>query len=156
MISAAEHQAMIAGGKGNNNFQERNVKPNVAEFLFEYYCAEKGYHLHRLGSDPSKPIPKFFDLNPYIRNLPDYIVTTPETTYLVNVKGSANFKHKDYLMMEELKKHYGSEKSHFVYAFQFLNEDPRMMTIEMIRKKYDEAGEDKQWSDGVIYRTLKL
>ena len=46
---------------GKNTYQERQTVNNVAEFLFEYYCAEKEYKLTRIGFDEkNKNVDNFF------------------------------------------------------------------------------------------------
>ena len=76
---------------GSNTYKERQSVKNIAEFLFEYYCAEKNYQLIRVGFDEkNKNIDNFFRLNTFLRNLPDYIVNTNDKTLVVNVKGTAN------------------------------------------------------------------
>ena len=86
---------------GNNTYKERQSVKNVAEFLFEYYCAEKEYKLTRLGFDEkNKNVDNFFKLNKFLRNIPDYIVNTPKGTFVVNVKGTGNFKEKEILCHE--------------------------------------------------------
>ena len=78
---------------GSNTYQERQSAKNIAEDLFEQYCLEKNYIIYRLGfNEKTRNINYFYDLNPYIRNLPDYIVETQNELFVINVKGTANFK----------------------------------------------------------------
>ncbi|MGI9215241.1 MAG: hypothetical protein ACR2HS_06380 [Gammaproteobacteria bacterium] len=51
---------------------------------------------------------------------------------------------------------FSSKEAPLVYAFCFANQKPLMVYPEKIIELYKEAGEEKQWSDGVIYKTLKL
>ena len=52
---------------GSDNYQKRQSVVNVAEFLFEYYCAEKEYQLTRVGFDEkNKSVDNFYKLNKYL------------------------------------------------------------------------------------------
>ena len=141
---------------GSNTYKERQSVKNIAEFLFEYYCAEKNYQLIRVGFDEkNKNIDNFFRLNTFLRNLPDYIVNTNDKTLVVNVKGTANLKEKEYRLIPNFMELYGSKEAQLVYAFCFLGETPKVLYPEKVINLYDQS-KDKAWSDGVVYRTLSL
>ena len=141
---------------GSNTYKERQSVKNIAEFLFEYYCAEKNYQLIRVGFDEkNKNIDNFFRLNTFLRNLPDYIVNTNDKTLVVNVKVTANLKEKEYRLIPNFMELYGSKEAQLVYAFCFLGENPKMLYPEKVINLYDQS-KDKAWSDGVVYRTLSL
>ena len=141
---------------GANTYEERQTSVNVAEFLFEYYCAEKEYKLTRIGFDEkNKNVDNFFKLNPFIRNLPDYIVNTPKGTYIVNVKGTGNFKQKEMDMLPKFLKYYSAKETPLIYAFCFTGKDPILVYPERLIELYKRS-EDKKWPDGVIYRNLGL
>lgn len=143
---------------GNHSYAERIQTTNIGEELFENYCESKGFHLVRLGFDSHKAnIPNFFNLNVYIRNLPDYVINTENGTYVVNVKGTDNFKQSEYRVLPEFGEWFSSKKAPLVYAFCFKENDrPILVFPEKIIKLYEEAKTDRQWSDGVIYRCLNL
>jgi hypothetical protein len=121
---------------GTNTYKERQSVANVAEFLFEYYCAEKEYQLVRCGFDEkNKNIDNFFRLNPLLRNLPDYIVNTNNDTFVVNVKGTANIKQKEIDLLPKFIENYGSKEAQLMYAFCFIGNDPKLIKPEKVSPK---------------------
>ena len=141
---------------GNNSYKERQSVKNVAEFLFEYYCAEKDYKLTRLGFDEkNKNVDNFFKLNKFLRNIPDYIVNTPKGTFVVNVKGTGNFKQKEIDMLQDFQKLYSTDQAPLIYAFCFTGKDPMLIYPDKLIELYNKST-DKQWPDGVVYRNLGL
>jgi hypothetical protein len=143
---------------GNHSYTERIQGTNLGEEIFETYCESKGFHLTRLGFDEHKAnIPNFFRLNPYIRNIPDYVVNTHNATFVVNVKGTDNFKQTEYNLLPEFGEWFSTKKAPLVYAFCFRGcEKPILIYPEKIIRLYEEAKIDQSWSDGVIYRCLNL
>jgi len=141
---------------GSNTYQERQSFVNIAEQIFEEYCTEKNYQFHRLGfNEKTRNINYFYDLNVLIRNLPDYIVDVGDQLFVVNVKGTANFKKKEVDMIPLFLEWYDSKKASLIYAFCFVGKKPKLIYPEKIIKLYDDSN-DQQWSDGVIYRNLNL
>jgi hypothetical protein len=144
------------GATASNSYQDRVSASNRAEFLFEYYCAEKDYLIYRVGFDEKhNNIDKFYYLNPILRNLPDYVVNTPKGTFVVMVKGTANIKQKEMNLLPDMIKCFDSEKAKLVYAFCFLGQDPKLIYPEKVMELYKNSV-DKVWNDGVVYRTLDL
>ena len=143
---------------GNHSYAERIHTTNTGEELFESYCESKGFHLVRVGFDQHKAtVPNFFSLNVYLRNLPDYVINTENGTYVVNVKGTDNFKQSEYKVLPEFGEWFSSKKAPLVYAFCFKENDrPILVFPEKIVKLYEEAKTDRQWPDGVIYRCLNI
>jgi hypothetical protein len=142
--------------RGDNTYAERQTVRNTAEFLFEYYCAEKEYELKRIGFDEkNNAVSNFFRLNKCLRNIPDYIVNTPTKTFVVNVKGTGNFKAKEIALIPELEAMYGSKEAPLIYAFCFVGQEPKLLYPSKIVELYNKA-QDRQWPDGVIYRNLGL
>jgi hypothetical protein len=143
---------------GNHSYAERIHNTNVGEELFEAYCESKNFHITRLGFDQHKAtVPNFFRLNPYIRNIPDYVINTPEATFVVNVKGTDNFKQSEYNLLPEFGEWFSTKKAPLIYAFCFKENDrPILVYPEKIIRLYEEAKIDQQWSDGVVYRCLNL
>ena len=141
---------------GSNSYKERQSVSNVAEFLFEYYCAEKEYQLTRVGFDEkNKSVDNFYKLNSYLRNLPDYIVNTGNATFVVNVKGTGNFKQKEIDMIPQFLEYFSSKDAPLIYSFCFVGRDPILIYPDKVIELYKNSV-DKQWSDGVIYRNLNL
>jgi len=141
---------------GSNTYAERQTNTNVAEFLFEYYCAEKEYKLTRLGFDEkNKNVDNFFKLNKFLRNIPDYIVNTPKGTFVVNVKGTGNFKEKELDMLPYFKQWYSTEQAPLIYAFCFTGKDPILIYPDKLIELWEKAT-DKKWPDGVVYRNLGI
>ena len=141
---------------GSNTYQERQSGKNTAEILFENYCLEKNYSIYRLGFDEkNQNIRNFFDLNAYIRNLPDFIVDIRDQLFLINVKGTANFKKKEIDMIPFFLEWYSSKKAPLVYAFCFTGKKPILLYPEKIIDLYI-ASKDQKWFDGVVFRNLNL
>ena len=138
------------------SFKERQLSPNIGEQLFEAYCIKKGVQFLRLGFDEkNNPIVRFWEINPCIRNLPDYFVVTENKTFLVMVKGTANLKKTEAEMIPKFLEWYGSENVGLYYAFCFADKGIAFRTPDQVLKLYQQA-KDKQWTDGKIYRTLAL
>jgi hypothetical protein len=141
---------------GSNTYEQRQSTVNWGEILFEQHCVSKGYKYWRLGFDEKNGvISHFYRLNPLIRNLPDYIVDTGDATFVVAVKGTANFKEKEVNMLPLFLEWYSSKECQLVYAFCFKDAPPKLVYPEKIIELY-KVEQDKQWSDGIVYRTLKL
>ena len=141
---------------GNNSFAERNAGANLGEELFEQYCIEKQVFFKRLGFDEKKQqIPRFWEINPMVRNLPDYFVATNSRSMLVMVKGTANIKQSEVKMIPLFLEWYHSKSCPLYYAFCFKDKKIAFRTPDQVIELYQGAT-DKQWSDKVIYRTLAL
>lgn len=81
---------------GNDSYQDRCSIKSTGESLFELFCQRKGYAFTKLGFDEnSDPIKGFANINPMLRNLPDYIMETQKELFVVQVKGTQNFKKKN-------------------------------------------------------------
>jgi len=142
---------------GNKNYSDRQKIKNLGEELFEMYCKKNGYDFHRTGFDEKRNnIPNFYRLNILLRNTPDYILNTEESTYVVNVKGTANFKQSEISLLPLFLEWYSSKKAPLVYCFCFEGyEKPFILYPEQIIDKYEKEV-DKKWNDGVVYRTLNF
>jgi hypothetical protein len=142
---------------GNSSYSERNSGRNIGEELFEQYCVSKQVFYRRLGFDEKNdPIPNFYSISPFIRNLPDYLVVSNKGSRLVNIKGTANIKASEVKMIPQFLEWYHSRECPLWYAFCFEGESkPFFMTPDRVISLYQEA-QDKQWNDGVIYRTLRI
>mgnify|MGYP003347323029 CR=1 FL=1 len=84
---------------GSYSYKDRNNVVNIAEVLFEAYCQTKNYFYRRLGFDEKNdPIPNFYNLNPLIRNLPDFYIHNPlkNASALIMVKGTRNLKQSEF------------------------------------------------------------
>ena len=144
---------------GEKSYAERQaIGINQGEVLFEEYCNRKGYKFTRLGFDEKhNPVDNFYRLNHVLRNLPDYVVNTDKETFVVNVKGTRNFKREELLNLIAYEEMFSSKKAPLVYAFCFPNKDPIMMFPEKIMWLYQESKEDKTFSsDGKVYRELNV
>ena len=142
---------------GNKSYIDRQKLKNVGEELFEIYCKKQGHNFKRLGFDEkNNNIPNFFRLNTLLRNIPDYILNTGDFTYVVNIKGTANFKKSEIDLLPLFLEWYSSKKAPLVYCFCFEGyEKPFTLYPEQIIELYDKE-KDKTWNDGVIYRTLNF
>lgn len=140
------------------SYEERQKGTNLGEELFEAYCIKHELYFTRLGFDSYKNrVPDFFNLNPYLRNLPDYVVKTRKGFYVVNVKGTDEFKQSEYNMLPTFIEWYGSRNAPLVYMFCFRDQTPIMIHPEKIIEMYDDIGIDQKYKvDGKIYRCLNL
>ena len=142
---------------GNNSYTERNSGRNIGEELFEQYCINKQVSFKRIGFDEKNdPIPNFYSINPFVRNIPDYIVFGDKGTKLVNIKGTANIKESEVRMIPQFIEWYHTKECPLWYAFCFADKNtPYFRTPDQVITLYQQ-GVDKQWNDGKIYRTLKF
>lgn len=142
---------------GNNTYADRNKAPSKGEILFEQYCKDKQVQCVRLGFDQyNDPIKNFHLINPLLRNIPDYFVATNSRQFLVMVKGTANIKKKEVDMIPLFMEWYATKEVPLYYAFCFSGQNtPTFRTPDQVIQLY-QGGQDKQWSDGVKYRTLDL
>jgi hypothetical protein len=152
------HPPSDQGGimNGSMSYSERQKVKNRAEFLFEYYCAEKDYQVTRVGFDEKNGnVDNFYYLNPILRNLPDYVVNTANGTWVVMVKGTTNIKQKEIDLLPKLIECFHSERAKLIYAFCFLGKEPILIFPQKVESLYRNA-KDKQWQDGVVYRSLEI
>ena len=141
---------------GAYSYKERNNVVNIAEVLFEAYCATKGYFYRRLGFDEKNdPIPNFYNINPMVRNLPDFYINNKGVAGLVMVKGTANIKQSEIRLLPQFLEWYDSKECPLIYAFCFKDQKPLLLFPEKVIALYEQST-DQQWHDGVTYRNLKL
>lgn len=143
--------------KGNEKPYALRVQSNIGEDLFEMYCERQGYKFNRLGFDEQNGfVENFFKLSAIIRNLPDYVVNAGSKTFVVCVKGTANFKQKEFELLPKLVKCFSSEEAPLVYAFCFQNEPvPIFVFPNKIIDLYNNST-DRKWDDGVVHRNLNI
>lgn len=143
--------------KAAATFSERQKGANIGEALFEEYCKRKNVRYCRLGfTEKTDEIPNYWQINGYLRNLPDYLVITSTRNFLVMVKGTGNMKKQEIAMIPQFLEWYHSKECNLYYAFCFEGQNtPYFRTPDQVIELYQE-GVDKQWTDGKIYRTLRL
>jgi len=136
-----------------SNYQDR-MKPenNKGEILFKKWCSENEWDCQKFGFE--RDIKNFWNLNPILRNIPDFVIEKGAKIFVVQVKGSPNFKQNEYHLLDEFIKSYYSDEAPLIYAF-CLDKNPIFKKTEEVKKLYQES-QDKIWSDGKIYRTLNL
>jgi hypothetical protein len=144
-------------GSGKQTFNDRNsIKINLAEELFLDWAAEKCSFVARLGFDEKAGyVDKFFEINPLLRNIPDFLIMNNDKLFLVNVKGTANIKQKEMDLLPKLVEIYSNVNAPLVYCFCFRNEKPLFFTTTQLTELYEQATESK-WDDGVVYRNIKI
>jgi len=144
-------------GNANENYKQRQSHNNIAEELFEDWSLKKKYKIFRLGFDEkNKFVNSFYNLSEILRNLPDFVIERDGKIFVVNVKGTSNIKRKEYEMLPKLIDCFSTYKSPLIYAFCFTNTEPIFKNAEKVIELYEHSAEDKTWSDGVIYRKLKI
>jgi len=142
---------------GNNTYKERQTVKNKGELLFEEYCKAKGHKFYKIGfSEKTNEIEKYYIINKYIRNIPDYFVESAKGCFVVNVKGTGNFKQEEIEMLPFFVDNYSTEECPLIYAFCMENQPVYILRPKQVMEKYYRA-EDKVWeSDGKVYRNLSL
>ncbi len=87
--------------KGTNSYQERNSNINIAEIRFENWCKEKNIQFWRMGFDEkNNRVPRFWDVHPVVRSMPDYICVGAQGLTYMHVKGTNKIKINDLMMYE--------------------------------------------------------
>ena len=139
----------------NMNYKERNNGSNFAEDFFENYC--KNYYIQRLGFDEkNNSVPDFYNVNPLLRNIPDYFVYANKKTFVCNVKGTANIKEKEIDILPDLINAYHSDECPLIYAFCFSGYSKPIFKNSLTVLNLYKNSTDKQWHDKKVYRTLNL
>jgi len=143
---------------GNNTYQERNsISYNKGEDIFLEYCRDRGLEVTRLGFDEKNAsVSRFYDLSPFIRNLPDFIVTNGSKIILVNVKGSLNLKEQEFELLEGFAHLYESEHAKLYYTFCLSPSNIIWETLQNVSQAYLQETEIKEWPDGKRYKTLGI
>jgi len=141
----------------SHTYQERQSAPNLGEQIFEDYCKKMGYQCVKVGFDEKRDVVKnISSLNPYLRNLPDYLVDTGSMLMAVQVKGTVNMKKKEIDMIPLFMEWYSSPKAPLVYAFCFHDrEKPVLVYPDKVIELYQKAT-DRKWDDGVVYRNIGI
>ena len=145
-------------GNGGQSYAERvKTIKNDGEYLFEKFCHASDTEFQRLGFDEHQDnVPKFWKINPILRNLPDYVINSKKGTYVVAVKGTDNFKKKEFELLPSMVEAFSSEEAPLIYAFCFKEKQaPIWVKPNKIIELYEKSI-DQQWPDGVIYRNLNL
>jgi hypothetical protein len=141
---------------GSNTYSDRNSVSNRGEVLFEQYCKNEGIFCSRVGFDEkNQKIPRFFNLNSCMKNLPDYYLNIKEKSWLVMVKGTGNIKQDEFELIPKFIEWYSDATSPLIYAFCFSGYTPLLLSPKKVIELYNKST-DKQWSDGKIYRNLNL
>lgn len=137
-----------------SNYQDRMKPENCkGEMLFKKWCSENEWHCQKIGFD-GYPTKNFWLLNPLLRNIPDFVIDKGAKIFVVQVKGSPNFKQNEYHLLDEFINSYHSPEAPLIYAF-CLDQNPIFKKTEEVKKLYQES-QDNIWPDGKIYRTLNL
>lgn len=143
--------------RGTNTYAERNsISYNQGEEIFLDFCEAKGLNVRRLGFDEKNaPVERFFDLPYFVRNLPDFIVTSSDKTTLVNVKGSLNLKQQEYERLDQIRELFETETCRLYYAF-CLPSGIIWANTEKVKEAYRLSENAGVWPDGKEYRKLGL
>jgi hypothetical protein len=140
---------------GDNTYKQRNsIGYNRGEDIFLQWCKDKELKVHRLGFDEKlSPVDHFYSLSNFIRNLPDFAVTSAEGGVLVNVKGSRNLKAQEYENLDHLQATYESEAWPLWYVFA-LPVGLTWMRVAEVKRRYEKSTKVGRWPDGKEYKTL--
>jgi hypothetical protein len=147
----------VIGNSGQSYAQRVKTIKNDGEYLFEKHCIANGCEFKRLGFDEHEDnVANFWRINPILRNLPDYVINSKGKTFVVAVKGTDNFKKKEFELLPSMVQAFSSEEAPLIYAFCFKEkQSPIWVKPNKIIELYSQA-QDQQWHDGVIYRNLNL
>jgi hypothetical protein len=146
----------MSKGNASQIYLERQSVSNTGEDLFIEWAKRKGYKVHRLGFDEKAAnVDNFYNLNFFLRNIPDFVITKEDKIAVVNVKGSPNMKMKEVSMLPNLMEIYSSKNAPLFYAFCFIGVNPIFKRAETVIELWNRA-KDKTWHDGVVYRRLNL
>lgn len=140
---------------GNASFDDRNsISTNVGEERFLEYCAKKNVTVRRLGFDEKHgKLARFYSLPDSIRLLPDFVVENDDRIVLVEVKGSANFKQRDYNRIDWLVQNFTNAST--VLWFVFALPDGLIWAKPgQVKKMFEGSTSHGVWPDGVQYRFL--
>lgn len=147
----------MIGNSGQAYADRVKTIKNDGEYLFEKFCAISGAQFHRIGFDEHEnSVPNYWRLGNLLRNLPDYVINTKNKTFVVAVKGTDNFKQKEFELLPKMVEAFSSKESPLIYAFCFKEKQaPIWVKPSEIIELYNKS-QDQQWHDGVIYRNLNI
>ena len=147
----------MIGNSGQSYSERVKTIKNDGEYLFEQFCSLNHCEFHRLGFDEHENnVSNYWRLSALLRNLPDYVLNAKGKTFVVAVKGTDNFKQKEFDLLPKMVETYSSEDAPLIYAFCFKeNTHPIWVRPKKLVELYNES-EDQQWHDGVIYRNLNI
>jgi len=147
----------MIGNSGQSYSERVKTIKNDGEYLFEQFCNLNHCEFQRIGFDEHENnVPNYWRLSNLLRNLPDYVLNAKGKTFVVAVKGTDNFKKKEFDLLPSMVETYGSEEAPLIYAFCFKeNSFPIWVKPNKLVDLYKES-EDQQWHDGVVYRNLNI
>ena len=147
----------MIGNSGQSYSERVKTIKNDGEYLFEKFCSIANTQFHKIGFDEHQDsVPAFWRLSNLLRNLPDYVINTKNKTFVVAVKGTDNFKQKEFELLPSMVEAFSSKEAPLIYAFCFKeNSSPIWVKPNKIIELYKES-QDQKWHDGVIYRNLNL
>jgi hypothetical protein len=147
----------MIGNSGQSYAERIKTIKNDGEYLFEKFCNLNHCEFHRLGFDEHEnSVPNYWRLSTLLRNLPDYVLNAKGRTFVVAVKGTDNFKQKEFDLLPKMVETYSSKEAPLIYAFCFKeNTHPIWVKPNELIELYNKA-DDQTWHDGVIYRNLNI
>jgi len=147
----------MIGNSGQAYADRVKTIKNDGEDLFEKFCAIAGTQFHRIGFDEHENnVPNYWRLGNILRNLPDYVINTKNKTFVVAVKGTDNFKQKEFELLPSMVEAFSSKEAPLIYAFCFKEKQkPMWVKPEELLELYKKS-QDQKWHDGVIYRNLNI
>jgi hypothetical protein len=147
----------MIGNSGQSYAERVKTIKNDGEYLFEQFCNLHYCEFHRLGFDEHEnSVPNYWRLNSLLRNLPDYVLHAKGRTFVVAVKGTDNFKKKEFDLLPKMVEIYSSDEAPLIYAFCFKeNTHPIWVRPNKLIELYNLA-QDQTWDDGVVYRNLNI
>ena len=147
----------MIGNSGQSYSERVQTIKNDGEYLFEQFCNANYCEFHRLGFDEHEnSVPNYWRLSDLLRNLPDYVLHAKGKTFVVAVKGTDNFKKKEFDLLPKMVEAYSSDEAPLIYAFCFKeNSHPIWIRPNKLIELYNNSV-DQKWHDGVVYRNLNI
>ena len=147
----------MIGNSGQSYSERVKTIKNDGEYLFELFCKQNYCEFQRLGFDEHEnSVSNYWRLSNLLRNLPDYVLNAKGKTYIVAVKGTDNFKKKEFDLLPSMVEAFSSDEAPLIYAFCFKeNSSPIWVKPSEIVELYNKS-QDQKWHDGVIYRNLNI
>ena len=138
----------------NGTFDQR-INNNFGEVRFIASCNKNGWLYKKLGFDNEKEIKEFWKLNPIIKNIPDFIIQKENQLFVIQVKGTKNFKEKEYKLIDKFIDAYHSTNAPLLYAFCLFQKDTIFLKPQQLKELYEQGIDDK-FHDDVVFRELDI
>jgi hypothetical protein len=98
---------------------------NLAEELFEKFMQKNKHNIKRMGFDEKgNKVPCFWSVAPFLRSLPDYVLTKRDYAIYFHVKGTNKLKLNDFLYARMFEDMFCQGQDRLYYVFCFKDSTP--------------------------------